>query len=140
MSGSHSRNKGAGFEREVVNFFRVNKIEAKRYAPMQAGYGVRNSSEPDVKVTYYNRHRDPVNLKVECKRLAAKVIDAAEVLRENPQAHIVAHRKDRDDLMVSMKLHTFLGILKGGMDLELTEGYCEEVNREKDSDSNEGGA
>jgi len=91
--GKLSRNKGAGFEREIVRLLNQYDLNAKRTAPMQAGH---SSCFPDVE--------SDLGL-VECKRRARGFSTLYQALES---ADCVIFRDDRKEPLIAFELSDFL--------------------------------
>lgn len=93
--GKKSRDKGATYEREVVNAFKAHGIDAVRLAPLQSD--LRRSEYADVDVQGLGR--------VECKRPAngfKMLYDAIE------HAEAVCLRSDGEKSLIVLRLDHFL--------------------------------
>ena len=100
MSGKHSRDKGARFEREIVNYLKSLGYEAERI-PLSGAMG---TFKGDVQV----RHGDKT-FKIECKSLANGFKFIYESLGDNDALCI---RADRQEPLLVLRLGQFLRVIE----------------------------
>ena len=102
MSGAHSRNKGAGYERELVNALRKFGLKAQR-VPLS---GATEYAKGDVEVT---PGFDPALIyRGECKRRAS-----LPVLLKNIEGNdFLALREDRGETLIVLRLPLFMELLQ----------------------------
>lgn len=97
MSGKYSRNKGARFERELVNKFTKSGIKAKRISMMETN-GI---DKGDLVLM------DSLNVQVKGGNQVPKfiyyAIDGFDIL---------AIRRDREDWLITMDYEFFVGLIK----------------------------
>ena len=102
MSGAHSRNKGNGYEREIVNRAKQFGLEAQR-VPLS---GATSYAKGDIEIKVHFQERPWVG---ECKRRAALPVWIENALGVND---FLAMRADRGETLVVVRLDTFLGLLQ----------------------------
>jgi len=104
MSGNHSRNKGANFERELVRYFRDERgLDAKR-VPLS---GATDYAKGDIEIRPEWSLTHPYV--GECKRRAKLPKFLTESLGEND---FLALREDRGETLVVLRLKTFGDLLQ----------------------------
>lgn len=103
MSGRHSRNKGAGFERELVNAFKDKGLSAQR-VPLS---GATDYAKGDVEVTA--GFDGKTIYRGECKRRKELPQWIEQALGEND---FMAMREDRGNTLVVVRLSTFAELLQ----------------------------
>ena len=101
MPGKHSRNKGAVYEREIVNYLKDNGIEAERVplsGAMKGNYG------GDIKL-------GPVLGYIgECKRTKKRLTHIYKAL-EQDNADFLFARDDGKETVAVMRMETLISIL-----------------------------
>lgn len=103
MSGAHSRNKGAGYERELVNAFRERGLSAQR-VPLS---GATDYAKGDIEITA--GFDGKTIYRGECKRRAALPVWIQRALGEND---FLAMREDRGSTLIVLRLDTFGDLLQ----------------------------
>lgn len=102
MSGRLSRDKGNGYERELVNRAKEYGLPAQR-VPLS---GATTYAKGDIEITPQFADRPWVG---ECKRRAALPVWIKAALGGND---FLAMRADRDETLVVLRLDTFLELLQ----------------------------
>ncbi len=119
MSGTHSRNKGAAWEREIVRILRERGWSAKRNLA-QVRYGEQEGSDVEAEYGTFGAH---VRFAIEAKcgksiRFWAAYQQAAEASQHYMDADgddripMVIAKRDYHQPMVMMDLWDFLGIIQ----------------------------
>lgn len=103
MSGNHSRNKGAGYERELVNDFKGFGLGAQR-VPLS---GATAYAKGDVEVTA--GYDGKTIYRGECKRKKSLPKFLTENLAGND---FLALRADRGETLIVIPLKTFAELLQ----------------------------
>ncbi|WP_103730203.1 hypothetical protein [Novosphingobium sp. HII-3] len=103
MSGRHSRNKGANYERELVNALRDRGLTAQR-VPLS---GATEYAKGDVEVTA--GFDGKTIFRGECKRRSALPAWIERALGEND---FLAMREDRGTTLIVLRLDTFGDLLQ----------------------------
>lgn len=102
MSGRHSRNKGAGYERELVNAFKGAGLVSRRVPLSGATSYAKNDVEVDAGfapgVTYSG----------ECKRRESLPV----IFKEIEGADFLAVRADHGETYIVMRLPMFVDLLQ----------------------------
>lgn len=102
MSGAHSRNKGAGYERELVNKLRAFGLKAQR-VPLS---GATEYAKGDVEVTA--GFDDKTIYRGECKRRKS-----LPVLLDNMEGNdFMALRADHGETLIVLRLPLFMELLQ----------------------------
>jgi hypothetical protein len=103
MSGRHSRNKGAGFERELVNAFKELGLEAQR-VPLS---GATTYAKGDVEVIAgFDGKTKFVGEAKRRKNLPEWIVNALG------DHDFMVMREDRGDTLVMLRLKTFGELLQ----------------------------
>lgn len=104
MSGNHSRNKGASFERELVNDARAKDIRARRVPLSGATEYAKDDVEllPSWEADWADAYR------VECKRVAKLPV----IFRALGKADVLAVREDRGETLIVIRASLFLDLLQ----------------------------
>ena len=102
MGGKASRDKGANFEREVVNWHKDSNVEAARI-PLSGG--VKGNYSGDLKIGPQQA------LLAECKRRARAWQDLYDALDQD-NSDMLFIRKDRERTLVVLPLETYEAFLE----------------------------
>ena len=102
MSGKASRDKGANFEREVVNWHKDRNVEAERI-PLSGA--VKGNYSGDLKIGPQQA------LLAECKRRARAWQDLYDALDQD-NSDMLFIRKDRERTLVVLPLETYEAFLE----------------------------
>ena len=102
MGGKASRDKGANFEREVVNWHKDRNVEAERI-PLSGA--VKGNYSGDLKIG------PPQALLAECKRRARAWQDLYDALDQD-NSDMLFIRKDRERTLVVLPLETYEAFLE----------------------------
>ena len=102
MGGKASRDKGANFEREVVNWHKDRNVEAERI-PLSGA--VKGNYSGDLKIGPQQA------LLAECKRRARAWQDLYDALDQDNSDMLVI-RKDRERTLVVLPLETYEAFLE----------------------------
>ena len=102
MGGKASRDKGANFEREVVNWHKVRNVDAERI-PLSGA--VKGNYSGDLKIGPEQA------LLAECKRRARAWQDLYDALDQDGSAMLFI-RKDRERTLVVLPLETYEAFLE----------------------------
>lgn len=102
MGGRAARDKGANYEREIVNWHRERGVEAERI-PLSGA--VKGNYKGDLKIGPQQA------LLAECKRRARAYQDLYDALDQDGSDMLFV-RKDRERTLVVLPLETYEGILE----------------------------
>ena len=102
MGGKASRDKGANFEREVVNWHKDRNVEAER---MPLSGAVKGNYSGDLKIGPQQA------LLAECKRRARAWQDLYDALDQD-NSDMLFIRKDRERTLVVLPLETYEAFLE----------------------------
>lgn len=102
MGGRAARDKGANYEREIVNWHRERGVDAERI-PLSGA--VKGNYKGDLKIGPQQA------LLAECKRRARAYQDLYDALDQDGSDMLFV-RKDRERTLVVLPLETYEGILE----------------------------
>jgi Holliday junction resolvase len=102
MGGKASRDKGAAYEREIVNWHRGKGVEAERI-PLSGA--MKGNYASDIKLG------PQLALTAECKRRARAYQDLYDALNQD-NSDMLFVRKDRERTLVVLPMETYEAILE----------------------------
>lgn len=103
MSGAHSRNKGASYERELVNYFKERGLAAQRVPLSGATEYAKNDVEIIAGFDGKTKYSGEAKRRKSLPKFFTEALDGAD---------FAAFRQDRGETLIVLRAETFAELLQ----------------------------